>query len=200
VEVAGMSEGFPTVVLVRHGETGWSREGKHTGRTDLPLTAEGEERARALGERLAGMEFAAVVTSPLVRARRTAELAGFGGRLRVDPDLAEWDYGAYEGRRTAEIRRERPGWALYRDGCPGGETAAQVGARVDRVIERLRGIEGDVLVFGHGHCLSVLGVRWARLPAERGGILSLRAAGVSVLGYHHTMDEPVIRVWNADRP
>jgi broad specificity phosphatase PhoE len=195
-----VSTNLPRVILVRHGETEWSRDGRHTGRTDVPLTAEGERRARALGERLAGCRFAAVHTSPLSRARRTCELAGFGDRARVDPDLAEWDYGEYEGRKTAEIRKERPGWVLFRDGCPSGESAARVGARVDRVIERLRAVEGDALVFSHGHCLSVLGVRWVGLPAEQGGVLSLRAAGVSVLGYHYAPEEPVIRVWNADRP
>src|SRR5262249_11377969 len=142
-----MSESLPSVYLARHGETEWSRSGQHTGRTDLPLTEQGERNARALGERLRGLTFASVFTSPLQRARRTCELAGFGGRAEVDPDLAEWDYGQYEGRRSAEIHQERPDWQLFRDGCPGGESVVAIGARADRVLSRLRPLDGNVLRF-----------------------------------------------------
>jgi broad specificity phosphatase PhoE len=191
-----MSSELPRVYLARHGETAWSVTGRHTGTTDLPLIAQGERQARQLGERLKGLPFAAVFTSPLQRARRTSELAGFGNRATVDPDLAEWNYGDFEGRTTAEIRQQRPGWRLFRDGCPNGESAAQVGARADRVIERLRAVDGHALVFGHRHFLSVLAVRWIGLTAEHGGLLLLGEASVSVLGYNHTRTEPVIRLWN----
>ncbi len=191
-----MSDELPKVYLTRHGETQWSITGKHTGVTDLPLTARGERNARQLGERLKGLRFAAAFTSPLQRARRTCELAGFGDQAMVDADMLEWNYGDYEGRRTAEIRKERPGWNLFRDGCPGGETAGQVGARADRVIARLRAVDGDSLMFGHRHFLSVLAVRWVGLPAVRGAVLLLGEASVSILGYNHTADEPVIQQWN----
>ena len=192
-----VSDQLPNVYLVRHGETAWSITGQHTGLTDLPLTAQGERNARQLGERLKELRFAAVFTSPLQRARRTCELAGFGDRANVDADMVEWNYGDYEGRRTADIRKERPGWNLFRDGCPNGETAGQIGARADRVIARLRRVNGEALVFGHRHFLSVLAVRWIGLPAERGHVLLLSEASVSILGYNHTIDEPVIRQWNA---
>lgn len=184
------------VYLARHGETEWSVTGQHTGLTDLPLTAHGERNARQLGARLKESQFAAVFTSPLQRARRTCELAGFGDRATVDVDMVEWNYGDYEGRRTVDIRKERPGWDLFRDGCPHGEMAAQVGERADRVIARLRGVDGDALVFGHRHFLCVLAVRWVELPAERGVALLLSEASVSILGYNHTIDEPVIQQWN----
>ncbi len=142
-----MSEVLPVVYLARHGETAWSLSGQHTGLTDLPLTERGERTARRLGERLKGLTLARVLTSPLQRARRTCELAGFGALAEVDHDLVEWDYGQYEGRRTAEIQAERPGWQLFRDGCPGGESPAQVAARADRVVGRVRGVQGDVLLF-----------------------------------------------------
>ena len=156
-----MSETLPILHLARHGETAWSLSGQHTGRTDLPLTERGERNARALGERLRGLACARVFTSPLRRAARTCELAGFGAAAEIDPDLVEWDYGQYEGRRTAEIHAERPDWQLFRDGCPGGESPDQVGARADRVVARVRAVEGDVLVFSSGHFLlpgSPLGV------------------------------------------
>src|SRR5438105_341913 len=154
---------LPAVYLARHGETAWSLSGQHTGLTDLPLTERGERNARKLGERLQGLAFAAVFTSPLRRATRTSELAGFRSVAEVDRSLVEWDYGEYEGRRSADIRRERPEWQLFRDGCPGGETPGQVGARADSVIHRVRAIEGDVLLFSSGHFLRVLAGRWLGL-------------------------------------
>jgi broad specificity phosphatase PhoE len=162
-----MSEALPVIHLARHGETAWSLSGQHTSRTDLPLTERGERNARALGQRLRGLEFAKVYTSPLQRAARTCELAGFGTSAEIDPDLVEWDYGQYEGRRTAEIHAERPDWQLFRDGCPGGESPDQIGARADRVVERVRAVNGDVLLFSSGHFLRVLAARWAR--SRRGG-------------------------------
>jgi len=192
-----MSAEFLKVYLARHGETEWSFTGQHTGATDLPLTAQGERNARQLGERLRGLRFVAVFTSPLQRARRTCELAGFGDRATVDADMVEWNYGDYEGLTTAAIRTRRADWTLFRDGCPNGETAAQVGTRADRVVARLRGVNGDALVFSHRHFLSVLAARWVGLPAERGAMLLLSEASVSILGYNHSADEPVIQQWNA---
>jgi probable phosphoglycerate mutase len=192
-----MSEPLPTVWLARHGETEWSANGRHTGRTDLPLTPRGEEAARQLGERLRGRSFARVLTSPLLRARQTGELAGFAGRLEIDPDLTEWDYGSYEGKRSAEIQAGRPDWQLFTDGAPGGESPAEVVARADRVISRLRSAAaGDVLVFAHGHFLRVLAVRWIGLPVAEGRHFLLGTAALSALGYDHGPDEPAIRLWN----
>jgi probable phosphoglycerate mutase len=193
-----MSDLLPQIYLARHGETEWSASGRHTGRTDVPLTDAGERNARQLGVRLKGLSFAQVLASPLQRARRTAELAGFGAVLQVDPDLMEWDYGDYEGKRTAEIHQERPGWSLFRDGCPNGETIAAIGARADRVIARLHAVPGNVLLFAHGHILRVLAVRWLGLPVEDGRFLLLGTAALSILGYDHNRDEPVIRLWNDD--
>jgi broad specificity phosphatase PhoE len=173
----------PNVVLVRHGETEWSRSGRHTGRTDLPLTAEGRRAAKALAGRLAGREFALVLTSPLARAYETAREAGFGDRAELRDDLREWDYGEYEGRTTPDIRRERPGWWLWRDGCPGGETAADVGARADRVVAEPRALDGDALVFAHGHLLRVLTARWLELPPEAGARFRLATGGTGELGW-----------------
>ena len=191
-----MSEPLPVVYLARHGETAWSLSGQHTGRTDLPLTERGERQARALGQRLRGASFVKVLTSPSQRARRTAELAGFGSLAEIDPDLAEWDYGQYEGRRTADILAERPGWFLFRDGCPGGETPDQVGARADRVVERVRAVEGNVLVFSSAHILRVLAARWLGLEAAGGRYFVLDTSSLSILGYEHNLAEPVIRLWN----
>jgi probable phosphoglycerate mutase len=151
-----------------------------------------------LGVRLAGLEFTKVFTSPLLRARRTCELAGFGTVAEIDPDLAEWDYGQYEGRRTKEIHAERPGWLLFRDGCPGGESPAEIGARADRVVARIRAIEGDVLIFSSGHFLRVLVARWLGLAPYAGTYLVLNTASLSVVGYEHNLAEPVIRLWNDD--
>jgi probable phosphoglycerate mutase len=198
-----MSESLPAVYLVRHGETAWSLTGQHTGLTDLPLTPRGEEAARALGERLRGLPFARVFTSPLQRARRTCELAGFGAVAIIDPDLVEWNYGAYEGLRSAEIHQRQPGWNLFRDGCPGGETAADVGARADRAISRWRAADGNVLVFSSGHFLRVAAVRWLGLDPTAGRYFLLSTATLSILGYEHDRSEPAVRLWNdvhADLP
>lgn len=180
------------IVLVRHGETEWSRDGKHTGNTDVPLTERGREQAAALGAALKGRAFARVLTSPLARAAETARLAGFDAEAR--DELREWDYGDYEGRKTVEIREERPGWTLWADGVPQGETAAEVAARVDAVLDELRATDGAALVFAHGHLLRVLAVRWIGLEPEAGRLLALDPATVSVLGYER--ETPVIRVWN----
>ncbi len=194
-----MSELLSSVYLARHGETAWSLSGQHTGRTDLPLTERGERNARALGERLRGLTFAKVVTSPLQRAARTCELAGFGALAAIDPDLVEWDYGQYEGRRSAEIHAERPDWQLFRDGCPGGESPGMIGARADRVVSRMRAVKGDVLLFSSGHFLRVLAARWLGLDAAAGRYLLLSTASLSVLGYEHNPAEPAIRLWNETR-
>jgi broad specificity phosphatase PhoE len=194
-----MSELLSVVYLARHGETAWSLSGQHTGRTDLPLTERGERNARALGERLRGLTFAKVVTSPLQRAARTCELAGFGALAEIDPDLVEWDYGQYEGRRSAEIHAERPDWQLFRDGCPGGESPGMIGARADRVVSRMRAVKGDVLLFSSGHFLRVLAARWLGLDAAAGRYLLLSTASLSVLGYEHNPAEPAIRLWNETR-
>ncbi|HTU23166.1 MAG TPA: histidine phosphatase family protein [Gemmataceae bacterium] len=194
-----MSDSLAKIYLARHGETAWSLSGQHTGLTDIPLTENGERNARSLGERLRGTPFVKVLTSSLQRARRTCELAGFGAHAEIDPDLVEWNYGEYEGKLTADIRKERPDWFLFRDGCPGGELPDAIGARADRVIARLREIHGDVIVFSHGHFLRVLGARWLGKPASSGKFLLLTTASLSILGYEHNRDEPVLRLWNDDR-
>ena len=187
---------FPTVFLARHGETAWSLSGQHTGLTDLPLTERGEANARTLAAALAGMTFSLVLTSPLLRAKRTCELAGFGGVAVEDRDLVEWNYGDYEGKRTVEILAGRPGWKLFRDGCPGGESPDDVGARADRVIARMRAASGNVLAFSSGHILRVIGARWLGLPPAGGGYFLLGTASLSALTYEHDMTEPVHRLWN----
>ena len=181
-------------LLIRHGETEWSLSGRHTGRTDLPLLAEGEAQARALRPRLEGYELAAVLTSPLRRAVDTGELAGLGERAVIDPDLAEWDYGSYEGLTTPEIREERPGWELFSDGAPGGETAPEVGVRVDRGIARVRAIDGDVACVAHSHVLRVLVSRWIGLDPSAGRSFVLGPAGLSELGWDR--EQPVVVRWN----
>jgi probable phosphoglycerate mutase len=191
-----MPDPLPQVWLARHGETAWSLTGQHTGRADIPLNERGERDARALGERLRGKTFAAVLTSPLKRAARTCELAGFAAVAVADPDLMEWNYGAYEGRTLSEIRAERPGWDLFRDGCPGGETAAEVGARADHVIARLRALRGDALLFAHGHFLRFLAARWLGLEPLRARSFMLVTASLSIVGYEHGLDRPVIHLWN----
>ena len=180
--------------LARHGETAWSLSGRHTGRTDVPLTAAGERQARALGARLRGTSFALVLASPLERARRTAELAGFGDALALDADLAELDYGAYEGRTTAEIQRSRPGWDLWRDGCPGGESVADAAARAERVLARVRAADGPVLLVGHGHLTRVLVSRALTLDPAHGRHLALDPASLSIVGSEHAA--PALRLWN----
>jgi broad specificity phosphatase PhoE len=189
-----MAAGAQEVVLVRHGETEWSRAGKHTGRTDIPLTERGQHEAQAVGNALSKRRFALVLTSPLTRAMETCRLAGFLGVAAARDDLREWDYGAYEGRTTAEIRDEHPGWSLWRDGAPDGETAAQVGGRADRVIAEARSTEGDVLLFAHGHLQRVLTARWLGLDPRAGRLFALDPATISILGYER--ETPVIRLWN----
>ncbi len=180
--------------LIRHGETAWSLAGRHTGRTDLPLTAHGEEQAKSLGHTLAGRAFARVLTSPALRARETCRLAGYGDAALQDDDLLEWDYGAYEGRTTADIQKDVPGWSLWRHGVPNGETADEVAARADRVIAQVSTVEGTVAIFAHAHLLRVLAARWLELPPTGGRFFALDAASVSVLGHEH--GERVIRRWN----
>ena len=194
-----MSEALPVVYLARHGETAWSRSGQHTGLTDVPLTEAGERNARRLGERLAGLRFASVLTSPLQRAARTCELAGFGPGAEVDRDLVEWNYGRYEGRRTRDILVERPDWQLFRDGCPDGESPHQVGARADRVVSRVRAVQRNVLLFSSGHFLRVFAARWLGLEAGAGRYFVLGTASVSEVGYEHDLSEPVIRLWDDTR-
>ncbi|MER9315775.1 histidine phosphatase family protein [Mesorhizobium sp. M0659] len=191
-----MSNPYPEIYLVRHGETEWSASGKHTGRTDIPLTAKGEAAARGVADRLKDLSFQAVWSSPSQRAFSTCTLAGFGAAAVKKPDLQEWDYGAYEGVKTKEILVQRPGWQLFRDGCPDGESAADVGARADRIIAGLRAIEGNVLVFSSSHFLRVLAARWLGLPPEGGAHFVLDTASLSILGYEHDLSEPVIRRWN----
>ena len=180
--------------LVRHGQTEWSATGRHTGRTDLPLDDTGRQQARALGARLADQEFALVLSSTLRRAQETCDLAGYGGRAVLDDDLCEWDYGDYEGRTTEEIRATDPGWTLWRDGCPNGETLAQVAVRAERVIARARAVNGDTVVFAHGHLLRVLAARWVDLQPADGALLALDAASISMLGWER--EQPVLRIWN----
>ena len=184
------------IYLARHGETAWSLSGQHTGSTDLPLTPRGEENARRLGERLQGQKFTKVFTSPLQRARRTCELAGFTAVAATDPDLVEWNYGEYEGLTTAQILAKHPGWQLFRDGCPGGESPDQAAARADRVVGRLRTLQGDELLFSSGQFLRMLATRWLGLPAVDGSCFLLSTASLSILGYEHNASEPAIRLWN----
>jgi probable phosphoglycerate mutase len=191
-----MSDTLPLLYLARHGETAWSLSGQHTGLTDLPLTKRGEDNARRLGERLKGLTFAKVYTSPLQRARRTGELAGFGAVAEIDLDLVEWNYGDYEGKTSKEIHQQRPDWQLFRDGCPGGETLAAVGARADRVVGRVRSSNGNVLIFSSSHFLRVLTARWLGLDPAGGRFFVLNTGTVSILGYEHNKAEPVVRLWN----
>jgi broad specificity phosphatase PhoE len=191
-----MSETFPVVYLARHGETPWSLTGQHTGLTDLPLTERGEENARRLGEPLRRLTFAKVFTSPLRRAMRTCELAGFQSVAEVDRDLVEWNYGEYEGRTTVEILRERPDWQLFRDGCPGGESPQQIAARADRVARQARAVAGNVLLFSSGHFLRVLATRWIDIEPVNGQSLMLSTASLSALTYESSLSRPAIRLWN----
>ncbi len=188
--------GLPQFWLVRHGETAWSLTRQHTGRSDIPLTKGGEEAAQRLGERLSARPFSQIWSSPSQRARRTGELAGFSQRIAIVEDLAEWDYGAYEGRTTKEILADRPDWMLFRDGCPQGETPDDITARADRVVERLRASTSDILIFSSAHILRVLAARWLGLPAAAGALFILDTASISILGYEHNDAERVIRGWN----
>jgi broad specificity phosphatase PhoE len=194
-----MSESLPVVYLARHGETAWSLSGQHTGLTDLPLTERGQRNALALGERLKGMTFAKVFTSPLQRAMLTCKLAGFGDVAEVDRDLVEWNYGQYEGLTSAEILAKRPDWQMFRDGCPGGESPEQVAARADRVVSRVRAIHGDALLFSSGHFLRTLAARWLALDAGGGRYFLLSTASLSMLSYERNLSRPVIGLWNDTR-
>ena len=192
-----MDNELPIIYIARHGETAWTVTGQHTGLTDLPLTSQGERNARALAERLDGITFTRVFTSPLQRARRTCELAGFGSVAEVDNDLVEWNYGTYEGRRPAEIHAERPDWQLFRDGCPGGESPADVIVRADKALRRVRTVQGTVLIFSSGHFIRVLTARWIGLePSVHSMSFLLSTASLSAVGYDHDLAKPVIRLWN----
>jgi broad specificity phosphatase PhoE len=187
---------LPLIYLARHGETTWSLTGQHTGLTDLALTELGERNAQRLGGRLSGIVFERVFTSPLRRARRTCELAGFGAVAEIDPNLLEWNYGDYEGRRSVEIHAERPDWQLFRDGAPGGESPQQVAERADRVVDRLRAVSGNVLIFSSGHFLRVLAGSWIGIEPYEARSLMLSTGSLSVLGYEHNLEQPVIKLWN----
>ncbi|MEA5401167.1 histidine phosphatase family protein [Synechococcus sp. BA-124 BA4] len=183
------------MVLIRHGETAWSLSGQHTGSTDIPLTERGEAAARGLAPLLAASPFSLVLSSPLQRARRTCELAGLAGEARLEPDLVEWDYGAYEGLTSKEIQRDRPGWMVFRDGCPDGESPAQVGERVDRVIRRLQQGGGRVALFAHGHLLRVFVARWIGLTPSHGAHFLLDTATLTILSNYRGL--PAVQCWNA---
>jgi len=192
---------LPRLFLIRHGETEWSLSGRHTGRTDIALTQRGEEDAKALGRRLRAFTFTAVFTSPSLRARRTCELAGFAAAAEIDPDLSEWDYGDDEGLTSAEILEARPGWNLFRDGCPNGESPARVSGRADRVIARLKKREGNIALFSHGHFGRALAARWIESPVDLGRRFSLSPASLSVLDHEHqSAREPIIAMWNEQKP
>jgi broad specificity phosphatase PhoE len=192
-----MDNKLPEIYIARHGETAWTITGQHTGLTDLPLTAQGEKNAKALADPLKGMVFAKVFTSPLQRARKTCALAGFGSVAEVENDLVEWDYGQYEGLRSAEIRAKRPDWQLFRDGAPGGESPSQVMARADKVWNRVREIKGNVLLFTSGHFIRVLAARWIGLePSVHSNSFLLSTASLSAVGYDQDHSHPVIRLWN----
>lgn len=190
-----MSLNDQKVYLLRHGETEWSLNGRHTGVTDIPLTDNGRMAARLLQPILAQENFHLVLTSPLQRARETCELAGLGGRASVESDLMEWNYGEYEGLTTQQIRQTRKSWTVFRDGCPGGESPEEIAARADRIIAKVRVVEGNVALFAHGHILRVLATRWINLPAQYGEHFLLDTATLNVLG--HFRDEPVFKIWNA---
>ncbi len=191
-----MQTSLPQIFLVRHGETDWSVSGRHTGRSDIDLTPNGENAARLLAERLKGITTDVVWSSPSLRARRTCELAGFASSMSVKSDLNEWDYGQYEGVTTKDIHQTAPGWQLFRDGAPGGESIEQVGMRADRIIHDIRASGTTILIFSSSHFLRVLAARWLGLPPEHGRSFVLDTAAVSILGYEHNMEEPVIRAWN----
>ncbi|WP_010582111.1 histidine phosphatase family protein [Schlesneria paludicola] len=188
---------LPKLYLARHGDTAWTESRQHTGRTDLALNERGEDNARALGVRLQGLVFVQVFTSPLQRASKTCELAGFGRVAELDPNLIEWDYGRYEGMLTSDILKNRPGWELFRDGCPDGESPQQVAARADRFIAKVQSIPGDVLAFSSGHIIRMIAARWFGLWPAAGRAFFCRPASIGVLGFEHeSRNEPIIRLWN----
>lgn len=196
--MTGNKTTIPRIYFIRHGETAWSLSGQHTGRTDLPLTEQGEKDARKLKERLSAVKFSHVFTSPLLRARRTSELAGLSDAAKIDADAVEWDYGDYEGQRPADIRKERPDWNIFQDGCPHGESPEQVAARADQLIGRLQNLEGNVALFSHGQFGRVLGARWIGLPVRQAQHLLLSTASISILGFEHDrVEAPAIILWNA---
>lgn len=194
-----MNQTHPLIYLVRHGETEWSLTGQHTGLCDIPMTENGEREAARLRDRLKGLSFEQVFTSPLQRALRTCELAGFSHVARADQDFTEWHYGDYEGKTSAQIHEQRPDWNLFRDGCPGGESVAEISARADRVVGLLRSVSGTALIFSHSHFLRVLTARWLKLEPTAARCFFLNTASVSVLGYEHGREDPVIRLWNDRR-
>jgi probable phosphoglycerate mutase len=194
-----MNETLPIVYLAHHGETAWSISARHTGLTDLPLTERGQQNAMRLRERLGGIRFAQVITSPLLRAKKTCELAGFRDRAETDPDLIEWNYGEYEGRLTADVHKDFPSWQLFHDGCPGGELPGDVASRADRVVRRVRAVGDNVLIFSSAQFLRVLAARWIGLEPAFGRCFVLSTASVSALGYEHKLSEPVVRLWNDTR-
>jgi len=185
--------------LIRHGETAWSLSGQHTGRTDIPLTAQGEQDARALAEALRDVKFSRVFTSPRQRARQTCELVGLNAGAHIEPNLAEWDYGDYEGLLSADIRKSRPDWNIFRDGCPHGESPVDVSDRADRMMAQLRALDGNIAVFSHGHFGRALGARWIGLPVSQGQHFRLSTASVSILGYEPSTEDSAIVLWNALR-
>lgn len=188
---------LPRLFLARHGDTAWTVTHQKTGRTDLPLTAQGQQHAQQIGAELRRFTFSRVFTSPLKRAAETCRLAGFGGGIEVDPDLVEWDYGRFEGKRTGEVLQQCPGWELFRDGCPEGESPGDVAARADRFIARVRELSGDVLAFSSGHISRMIAARWFGLSPEMGRIFYCDTASVGILGFEHdNSEEPVIRLWN----
>jgi probable phosphoglycerate mutase len=192
-----MSAPLPQLFLARHGDTAWTDSRKHTGQTDIPLNERGAEHARQMGARLRGFSFVQVFTSPLQRASKTCELAGFGGVSEVDPDLTEWDYGDLEGLLTSDILTRRPGWELYRDGCPSGESPEDVAMRADRFIKKVHDMSGDILAFSSGHIIRMIAARWNGLAPAAGRVFYCRPASVGVLGFEHdNREEPVIRLWN----
>ena len=194
-----MSGKFPIIYLARHGNTSWTHSGQHTGLTDLPLTPDGERNAVRLGERLNGLAFDKVFTSPLQRAARTCELAGFGGIAETDRDLVEWNYGEYEGLTSEQILQQNPEWDLFRDGCPGGESPEQIGERATRVVKRIQSVAGNVLLFSSGHFMRVLAGCWLGLGASGGRYFVLNPASLSALSYEHKLTRPTIQLWNDDR-
>jgi broad specificity phosphatase PhoE len=191
-----MRETLPVIYLARHGETAWTLTGQHAGQIDLPLTEHGEHNARQLGQRLRGLTFVKVFTSPLQRVSRTCELAGFKEAALVDPGLLEWNYGEYAGKTTEEVLKERPGWQMFRDGYPGGESAEQVSARADQVANRVRALDGNVLLFSSGRFLRMLAARWLGLGPADGRFFFLSTASLSALGYEENRSQPVIRLWD----
>jgi broad specificity phosphatase PhoE len=193
-----MADTLPRLLLIRHGNTEWSESHRFTGRTDLPLTPRGQENAMGLSARLTGWKFSRIFCSPLTRARLTCDLAGLGASAEIDPDLVEWDYGQIEGHYSAEVRAENPDWDLFRDGAPGGESPADVAARANRFIQKVRQISGDVAGFSSGHIIRTIAARWLGYPPTAAGNLQLSTASVSILTYDHDIQHPVIQLWNDD--